>query len=88
VKKPKAKRESPVYLIQWKDNYHFADASWRDKYGYDSIPVFCETVGWLAHESGEAVTLVGTRADGGRMSRGDQTILRVNIVTKRELKIK
>jgi len=71
-----------IAIVRWKDaNYQVADGSIADVHG----PIELESVGWLAKQDDDSVTIAMELDHGGEQGRFWLTIPRINIVSIRTI---
>jgi len=78
----------PLLYIKWRDSNSYLENVWRDIDDYKPRILINETVGWLASETKDAITLVSSKTikkegySSGRRGCGDITILKKAIIKR------
>lgn len=81
-----ASKLGALTLIEWTDSSSMVGGTWNDleEIGKQSTPLVCKSVGWVAAENKDCVTLVA-HISGGH-GGGDLCIPKSSIVKRRVLR--
>jgi len=76
------KKKPRLMYVEW-DDHSAGDNRWQDMDKVEAKPLRCKSVGWVAKETKDAMTLVATVSEYDHTC-GDMTILK-NCIKKKRL---